>query len=494
MVKKNKKLWPAALSLSLLVPALSACSFGAAPAEPEPTTLRIGMTNSWYDENYFRQEYTELFELQNRHVTIEFAPVQANNYYSEEPQEYKDPVDQLKEMMQGPNPPDVVIFSSDQFPKLVEENLLSPLDPLISRDGFNVDDIVPAVIDSIKSVGNSQIYALSPTFSSSALIYNRGMFDERGVSYPEDNMTWNEVFDLARRVSPGDGTKYGFNFSSYNHGGELFYTMQNYSSLLRLRTFSEDGEQMTVNTDKWEEVWNTVISLGNEKVLPNMTWEEMNNMEHRGPFSYNDFLSNRLAMSVISFSEIREIINANKNAEQYPDYTPIEWDLVTLPESDTSGTLHFNMQMLMAINASAANPEVAWDYVSFMNGEDWARLKSRSSYNLISNKNYIGSSVGDEYNLGAFYNISPSFADHSEDYRIYEKYPNIYEVIYMGQQHFNSAKEGTIGVREALQKWEEEGNEALIRMRENPGEFEPPTIFRSSGGTEVIVEEAVTAQ
>ncbi|WP_010272241.1 ABC transporter substrate-binding protein [Paenibacillus senegalensis] len=482
MVNKNRKIWPAALSLSLLVPALSACSFGAAPSEPEPTTLRIGMTNSWYDENYFRQEYTELFELQNKHVTIEFVPVEGNNYYSDEPQEYKDPVDLMKEMMQGPNPPDVVMFTHDQFPMLVEENLLSPLDPFISRDNFKVDDIVPAVIDSIKSVGNNQIYALSPTFYSSALIYNKGMFDDRGVSYPEDNMTWNEVFDLARRVSPGDGSKFGFNFSSYNHG-ELYYTMQNYSSMLRLRTFSEDGEQMTVNTDKWEEVWSTVINLANEKVIPNMTWEDMEKMEYRGPFSYNDFLSNRLAMSIISFSEIREITNANKNAEQYPDYTPIDWDLVTLPESDTSGTNQFGLQMLMAVNANAANPEVAWDYISFMNGEDWARLKSRSSYNLISNKNYTASSVGDEYNIGAFYNITPSFADYTEDYSIYEKYPNIYEVMYMGQEHFNNAKDGNIGVREALQKWEQEGNEALLRMRENPEEFVPPGM---GGGVEVI--------
>lgn len=483
---RKRKLWPAALSLSMLVPALSACSFGAAPAEPEPTTLRIGMTNGWYDEIYFRQEYTELFELQNKHVTIEFAPIQAQNYYSEEPQEYKDPVDQMKEMMQGPNPPDVVLFSYDQFPKLVEDNLLSPLDPMISQTEFAVDDIVPAVLDSIRSVGNNQIYALSPTFSSSALIYNRSMFDEMGVNYPEDNMTWNEVFELARRVSPGDGTKYGFNFSSYSHG-DLFYSMQNYSNYLGLRSFDENGEQMTVNTDKWEEVWSNIINLANEKVIPDMSWEDMENMQPRGPFSYNDFLSNRLAMSIISFSEIREIINANKNAEQYQDYTPIDWDIVTLPESDTSGSMNFHMPMLMAINASAANPEVAWDYISFMNGEDWARLKSRSSHYLISNKNYTASSIGDEYNVGAFYNISPSFEDRSSDYKIYEELPNIYEVIYMSQQHFNSAKEGTIGVRDALQKWEEEGNDALIRMRENPEEFEPPMPMVSSG-SEVITE------
>lgn len=471
MMFTKSKLWPAALSLTLLAPALSACSFGGAPKEPENTTLRIATSNGWFDEVYFRQEYTELFELQNKHITIEFAPIEnPNRYGGQQQEEVKDPMDSLKELMQGANPPDVILFNYDQLPKLVEENLLSPLDPMISKDKFNVDDIVPVVMESIKSAGNNQIYALSPTFYSSALIYNRALFDAAGVPYPEDNMGWNELFDLARRVSSGDGNTYGFNFSTYGYGGELYYTMQNYSNILRMRTFDENAEQMTVDTDKWEEVWSTIISLANDKVLPNKSYEEMNNMEMRGPFSYNDFLSSKLAMAIVSFHEIRELVNANKNADQYENFTPIDWNLATLPESETSGSYNFGMGMLMAINANAANPDAAWEYVKFMNGEDWARLKSRSSHNLISNKNYISSSIGDEYNVSAFYNIKPSFDDRTDDYKLYEKMPNLYEVNYMGQAHFNGAVEGTIGIRDALKKWQEEGNAALLQMKENPGE------------------------
>ncbi|GIP36157.1 ABC transporter substrate-binding protein [Paenibacillus sp. J2TS4] len=480
----KRKLWASALSLSLLVPTLSACSFTGAPKEEPPSTLRIATTSGWFDEEYFRREYTELFELEHKNITVEFVNLGENYRYSRGPsqEEPEDPLKKLKDEMQGANPPDVVLFNYDQMSELVHENLLSPLDPMIKDDKFNTEDIVPAVIDGIKQMGNGQIYALSPTFYSSALVYNKGMFDEAGVGYPTDGMNWDEIFELARRVSKGDGKQHGFNFYSYSHG-DLFNATQMYANAIRLRTFDENGEKMTVDSDSWEQAWKTIIDLGKEKTIPFM---DMNNDNYdrfndEGPFGYNDFLSGRLAMTMISLYEIKELINANKEADNIEGYTPIQWDIVSVPTAPDGTSYSFGFNDLMGINAKAPNAKVAWEYIKFMNGEDWARLKSRSSNNLISNKKYTKRSDGEEYNIEAFYNVKPAPPESFDDYEIYRKKPNIHEVVWMGQKYFNEAVEGQTSIRDALKAWQEEGDALLLQMEENP---EASSVDR--GGSEAI--------
>lgn len=484
----KRKLWASALSLSLLTPALAACSFTGDAKQETPQTLRIATTTGWFDEEYFRREYTELFELEYKNIEVEIVQLGENYRYSRGPrEEEEDPMVKLKEAMQGPNPPDVVLFSYDQMPELVNENLLSPLESMIKENKFNTEDIVPAVLDGIKQVGNGQIYALSPTFYSSALVYNKAMFDEAGVGYPTDGMSWNDLFDLAKRVSKDDGSQYGFNFYSYG-GSDLFSTVQNYANVLRLRTFDKEGEKMTVDSDSWEEVWKTVIQLGKDKVIPFMdpnNPEDFSRFNNDNPFGYNDFLSGRLAMTIISLYEIKELINANKEADNIEGYTPIQWDIVSVPTAPDGSSYNFGFSDLMAINAKAPNPKAAWKYIEFMNGEDWAKLKSRSSNNLISNKKYTKRSDGEEYNVEAFYNVKPAPPETMEDYQIYRKLPNIYDVVWLGQKYFNEAMEGKTGIRDALKAWQEEGDALLLQMKENPD-----TSSFNRGGSDVIAVPA----
>ena len=69
-------------------------------------------------------------------------------------------------------------------------------------------------MDGMKNAGGGKLYALAPTFSSSALIYNKKMFQDAGVDFPKDGMTWDETFDLSKRLAKGEGESRinGFSF------------------------------------------------------------------------------------------------------------------------------------------------------------------------------------------------------------------------------------------------------------------------------------------
>lgn len=190
------------LSLALVSTVLAACSKGDSGSDAERHVLRIGFMYSNSDnEPYLRQQFTDSYELTHPNVDIEIAA--AINYDDQRFQQpdannkQPDPYEKLKEMLVGSNPVDVVVLESAYLKRLVQDNMLKQLDPLIQESKFDIEDFVPAVINGIKDAGDNNIYALTPTFSASALYFNKKIFTDAGVTPPTDNMQWPDIMALA---------------------------------------------------------------------------------------------------------------------------------------------------------------------------------------------------------------------------------------------------------------------------------------------------------
>jgi multiple sugar transport system substrate-binding protein len=464
------------LAAALSVVALAACSPKAQQADTTERVLRIATTQGYGpDDEWFRQQFTELYEFANPNITIELIPAvdysqMRFNTEPVKPEDQPDPMTELKKLMEGDNPPDLVMVDYQQLPELLNENLLSPLDPYITKDKFDTTKIVPTVLDGIKDMAtDGKLYALAPLFSSSALFYNKKIFNDAGVAYPTDGMTWQQVFDLARQVSSGEGKdrKYGFSFTTYR-GGDSFYESQIYTQPLQLRYYSETGETMTVDNDNWEKIWKSLTDLRKQNIVPGPPDPNEQMPDDMGPYGYDSFISGNVAMAISSYYYINELINANKAAETNDKIPSVDWDVVTLPTHPEAPNIggYIWMQGLMGINAKAQNVDDAWNFIKFLNGDDWARLKSRSQGTLVSNKDYLVPKEGMDYNIGAFYQLKP--APMVDESPIYRKYPNIYMVQQIGQQKFQEVLDGKKEVRQALKEWQTEGDAMLKQMRENP--------------------------
>ena len=82
-------------------------------------------------------------------------------------------------------------------------------------------------------------------------------------------MTWDEVFDLAKRVAKGEGENRINGFSFYTQSQmDLYYGMQTYIAPLQLKMFDDAGENMTVDTDQWEKIWAKMAQLQKDNVFP----------------------------------------------------------------------------------------------------------------------------------------------------------------------------------------------------------------------------------
>jgi multiple sugar transport system substrate-binding protein len=486
----NRKIFTMSLTLVMVAPLAVACSKGEKVDDKKERVLKIATTMGFgSDDEYFRQQFTEIFEFANPNIKIEMIPTMDEKYRFGGPQpgeKMPDPLEKLKEVMQGDNPPDLVMLGYEQLPDVIESNLLTQLDPQITKDKFDTAGIVPAVIDGIKNVGGGKLYALAPTFSSSALIYNKKMFTDAGADFPKDGMTWDEVFDLAKRVAKGEGENKvsGFSFSTQSQGGDLFYSMQNYTAPLQLKVFDDAGEKMTVDTDQWEKIWTKMAELQKQNVFPDLfdPQKQMNKqMDQQNPFAYDDFMSSRLAMGIINYGQIQQLTNANKNAANFKGYKPIDWDVVTMPShpeaKGVGGSIYMNG--IMGINAKAQNPDDAWKFIKFINGDDWAKLKSHSSYNLVARSKYLKPKDGQEFHMEAFYNVTPAPIENYS--KIYREKPHIYQVNDIGRQQFDLVLKGKKTAREALKEWQTQGDAMLKQMKDNPNQPIQQTVPMMSG-------------
>ncbi|QHW30336.1 extracellular solute-binding protein [Paenibacillus rhizovicinus] len=465
-----------ALTAALLASSLSACSKGEG-SDAKRHVLRVGfMYSDSYNEQYLRQQFTDGYELLHPNVDIEIVSAMETQNY-QEPDPNKKPVDQyekMKEMLNGSNPVDVVIVDSPYFKRLIQDNMLTKLDTLIQDNKFDIEDFVPSVIDGIKEAGEGAVYGLTPTFNSSALFYNKKLFADQGVELPKDGLRWSDVFTLAQRLAKGDGKDRKFGLA-INRWSDPYSDMMTYATPLQLRMFDKNAEKMTVDTVQWKKVWTDITNLYQQKLVPtqedyNTPNDAINGKQVYNPFQGDLFISGRVAMTVGGYDYVTQLSQAKDASTQNPKIPSVDWDVVTMPTfeeaPDIGGNVYLNN--LMAINAKAQNSEDAWDFIAFNNGTEWAKLKSRSTYELVSRKSFLKPKDGMTYNMAAFYTLKPAPGQDPDLDKLYQEKPNLYQVQQFAPQLFQDVVQKKKTVDEALKEWQTKGDALLQKIKTNP--------------------------
>jgi multiple sugar transport system substrate-binding protein len=153
--------------------------------------------------------------------------------------------------------------------------------------------------------------------------------------------------------------------------------------------------------------------------------------------------------------------NLKQAKESVKDYKPFEIGLVSGPvdPTDPTSTYGTNASEIFAINADSPNKDAAWDFIKFVNGDDYARVKSRSmSGGLMSrmsfNKDYDGQS------LDVFYSLKPKVNKSNNNF---DKTPsNFYgEYTTIMSKEINLVKENKKSLDEALKTIQSEAQAAL---------------------------------
>jgi multiple sugar transport system substrate-binding protein len=279
------------------------------------------------------------------------------------------------------------------------------------------------------------------------------------------------VFALAQRVAKPDAEKpiYGFSFT-YTRWMDMLGDITVYTNPLELRYFDEAGEKMTVNTPEWEKVWTKLYQLQKDKVIPPARDKNRIKPEERWPFWQDRFMSGELAMTIKSYGELERMIDANQNASNIKNYTPIDFDVITIPNHPENPGVVPNVHLsgLMGISSKATNVEDAWELLKFINSPEWAKVKKGGTYELSARKSYIKPKDGVDFNIEAFYNIKPSSFTENDYNNLYREKPHLERALDPGRTEIDQILSGEKTVQEGLKSWQEQGDSILQESKANP--------------------------
>ena len=155
------------------------------------TNLRLALWD--YDTVGYDKVMVEEFEKQNPDIKVEVTSTPNADY-----------ANKISVMLAGNDNVDVYyIKSNTDYPTFVLKNFVLQLDDLIAENNF---DLTPygTVLDQQYKI-NDGIYALPYRTNDWVLFYNKKIFDDAGVAYPSNDMTWEEVRELAKQVTSGEG-------------------------------------------------------------------------------------------------------------------------------------------------------------------------------------------------------------------------------------------------------------------------------------------------
>lgn len=347
-VHVQKVLWLVVVCCFLIL-TLSACTNEANDAswndiefppdisEMELTAERLEI---WWDDDFgvpHDRYATEYLTKQYTQTTLDVQTFTFNQTGSNPPSIPND----LFNMLRTKHSPDLIVFDSRHLPLLIDIGYLDPIK--VNLGYFEIDS---SVIMQIRNMApNGELYAMPYGYSPAGLLYNKSIFDEMEVEYPRDGMTWEEVFELARRVA--DPSKWD---------ALLVQDYDLVTSQLSLRLIDPDTQEVDFESEAWNRVEAFAFEL---KTFQN---------HERQLAKITAFTNGRAAMlAVLLFDNLRESpagLYARVMQSGVPD---VEWDVVRIPVFDDGKSLApANPMLLIGVPRQSLNKtdaQIAMQYL-----------------------------------------------------------------------------------------------------------------------------------
>ncbi len=161
-------------------------------------------------------------------------------------------VQRLLTNIAGGNAPDVIFMEVNIFIEFYTKEVLLNLTPFINKDKeFNIENFYPDVVKHFTR--ENKIYVIPrDTAPFNCIYYNKNLFDQEGIPYPQDNWTWDDFLDIAKKLTKrnqkGQIVQYGFwtwciqNFI-YSAGGGYVDNINNPTQCIFNKPQSREGLQ-----------------------------------------------------------------------------------------------------------------------------------------------------------------------------------------------------------------------------------------------------------
>ena len=116
--------------------------------------------------------------------------------------------DKLQTSLAGGDAPDVFAMDGPLGPDYQSRDVLLDLTPYIEGEGYDLTQLDENAVKDFTTADGKQ-FGLPRDLNVIALYYNKKMFDEAGIPYPDDTWDWAKLVEVGKQLTKdtdGDGT------------------------------------------------------------------------------------------------------------------------------------------------------------------------------------------------------------------------------------------------------------------------------------------------
>ena len=186
-----RKMMKKAIALGLIA-TMSMSAATIVHAEDEVTLRVLNWGNT--DEEKIANDAIARFNEENPNVKVEQTCVPVESW--------SDFIQKWITMCTSGEAPDVISLGLEAVNMAVSNDLLVPLDDIITDDEeltAKKDQYAPSLLEGFTV--NDSLYGLPNGTQTMVVYYNKHMFDDAGLEYPQDGWTWDQFRETAEKLT-----------------------------------------------------------------------------------------------------------------------------------------------------------------------------------------------------------------------------------------------------------------------------------------------------
>ena len=307
---------------------------------------------------------------------------------------------------QGGDLPDVFWMHSNYSQKFMSNDILLDLtDKVPQSSTVDMANYYQDIAELYQYDG--KIYGIPKDYDTIGLWYNKTMFDEAGISYPDETWTWDTFAEAAEKLTKADGSQYGFTSpASFNQDG--------YYNLI----YSMGGS--VLSEDKTKSMWNS------EETVAAMNWwydnlvtKAMPTQQVMAENTPDVMLGSGKAAMVFEGSWMIAAMKGN-------EYIVSNCDVAVLPKAEDGTRISIYNGLGWSAAADTAHPDEAWKLIEYLGSEKaqkkQAELGVTMSAFMGTSDTWIG--CAPEFNLQAYLDMSDNMVirPYTKNTKVWEDY------------------------------------------------------------------------
>ncbi|MEF3311946.1 extracellular solute-binding protein [Paenibacillus sp. GYB004] len=256
-------------------------------------------------------------------------------------------------------------------------NMQMDMTELMKTHKVDTSRIEPTLMDLMREMSGGKMYALPVQNNTTVLYYNKDIFDKFGVSYPKNGMTWDEVFELNKRLTRTDG--------NVQYVG---LAMQHYfpTNSLSLGYVDLKTEKPTISSEKWRSLYEVYGKLAE-------------------PQGYKDKIrAGKKIPEVISFVKDKDVamLAALANTHMTQDMSSMNWDVVSMPvfkEAPQTGPQGY--PTYFGVSAISKNKDQSMEVIKYLISDEFQLSVSKTGALPVVNTKEIKDAFAKDTNFSS---------------------------------------------------------------------------------------------